>query len=210
MNKISKQERDKIRKAINKKRRRRRKRASRQSSDIARAKLRAIGQAQSKIENEKDDKNDENENKESAETEQERAESFLEKNPQYNDLIDRFISTNRVLNKEVERLELEKAEQEKAGLKANEEKAIEEEEEPEVKQVKLSKRELKKRRRIPVAQLKVLVDRPDLVEAWDVTAKDPLLLLALKSYKNTVLVPKHWSQKRKFLQNKRGGVGCTF
>lgn len=39
---------------------------------------------------------------------------------------------------------------------------------------------------------------------WDVTAPDPLLLVHLKSYKNTVPVPRHWCQKRKFLQNKRG------
>lgn len=69
---------------------------------------------------------------------------------------------------------------------------------------KLSKRKRKQMKRLQVAQLKVLVKRPDLVEAWDVTAKDPLLLIQLKSYKNTVPVPKHWSQKRKFLQNKRG------
>jgi hypothetical protein len=29
---------------------------------------------------------------------------------------------------------------------------------------------------------------------------DPKLLVYLKSYRNTVPVPRHWSQKRKFLQ----------
>ncbi|KAG5458641.1 MAG: DUF382-domain-containing protein, partial [Olpidium bornovanus] len=38
----------------------------------------------------------------------------------------------------------------------------------------------------------------------DVTAQDPKLLVYLKSYRNTVPVPQHWSQKRKYLQNKRG------
>ena len=75
---------------------------------------------------------------------------------------------------------------------------------------KLSKRKRKQMKRMQVAQLKVLVKRPDLVEAWDVTAKDPLLLIQLKSYKNTVPVPRHWSQKRKFLQNKRGMVKTPF
>lgn len=35
---------------------------------------------------------------------------------------------------------------------------------------------------------------------WDVTAQDPRLLVYLKAYRNTVPVPRHWSQKRKFLQ----------
>ena len=39
---------------------------------------------------------------------------------------------------------------------------------------------------------------------WDVTSNDPRLLVFLKAYRNTVPVPRHWSQKRKFLQGKRG------
>jgi len=38
----------------------------------------------------------------------------------------------------------------------------------------------------------------------DVTAADPKLLVSLKAYRNTVPVPQHWSQKRKYLQGKRG------
>lgn len=41
--------------------------------------------------------------------------------------------------------------------------------------VELSKKQKKRMKRMQVAQLKVLVKRPDLVEAWDVTAPDPLL-----------------------------------
>jgi splicing factor 3B subunit 2 len=48
---------------------------------------------------------------------------------------------------------------------------------------------------LKVAQLKALVKRPDLVEAWDITASDPLFLLELKTMKNTVAVPRHWNQK---------------
>ena len=55
-----------------------------------------------------------------------------------------------------------------------------------------------------VSQLKQLVKRPDVVEAWDVTAKDPLFLVWMKWIRNSVPVPKHWWQKRKFLQYKRG------
>jgi len=31
-----------------------------------------------------------------------------------------------------------------------------------------------------------MVKRPELVEAWDITAPDPLLLVYLKSLRNTV------------------------
>jgi splicing factor 3B subunit 2 len=35
--------------------------------------------------------------------------------------------------------------------------------------------------------------RPDLVEAWDVTSKDPLFLIYLKQVRNSVPVPRHWA-----------------
>merc|ERR1712180_238584 len=69
---------------------------------------------------------------------------------------------------------------------------------------KLSKRKLKKLNRLSVAELKQLVSRPDVVEMHDVTAKDPGLLVHLKSIRNTVPVPRHWCFKRKYLQGKRG------
>ena len=65
---------------------------------------------------------------------------------------------------------------------------------------KLSKRKLKKLNRLSVAELKQLVTRPDVVEMHDVTAKDPGLLVHLKSIRNTVPVPRHWCFKRKYLQ----------
>ncbi len=36
------------------------------------------------------------------------------------------------------------------------------------------------------------------------TSQDPRLLVHLKAYRNTVPVPRHWCQKRKYLQGKRG------
>jgi len=38
------------------------------------------------------------------------------------------------------------------------------------------------------------------LQVWDATSADPKLLVFLKSYRNTVPVPRHWCQKRKFLQ----------
>jgi len=69
---------------------------------------------------------------------------------------------------------------------------------------KLSKKQQKKFKRLSIAVLKQIVKRPELVESWDVTSSDPSLLVHLKSYRNTVPVPKHWNQKRKYLQGKRG------
>lgn len=68
----------------------------------------------------------------------------------------------------------------------------------------ISKRKLRQMTRISVAELKQQVARPELVELHDVTARDPLFLLQLKSTKNSVPVPRHWNTKRRYLQGKRG------
>ena len=69
---------------------------------------------------------------------------------------------------------------------------------------KVSKRKLKQLSRMGIADLKASVSHPELVEMHDVTAKDPILLLKIKSTRNTVPVPRHWCFKRKYLQGKRG------
>mmetsp|Transcript_29472 Transcript_29472/g.69310 ORF Transcript_29472/g.69310 Transcript_29472/m.69310 type:complete len:605 (-) Transcript_29472:3405-5219(-) len=69
---------------------------------------------------------------------------------------------------------------------------------------KMSKRKLRELVRPTVAELKRRVQRPDLVEAHDVTAADPDFLIALKSIPHTTPVPFHWGRKRKYLQGKRG------
>lgn len=68
----------------------------------------------------------------------------------------------------------------------------------------MSKRKLRKINRLSVAELKRLVKKPEVVEWVDVTAADPRMLVQLKSYRNTIPVPAHWSQKRDYLQGKRG------
>ncbi|KAJ8522887.1 hypothetical protein ONZ45_g606 [Pleurotus djamor] len=68
----------------------------------------------------------------------------------------------------------------------------------------LSKKKKRKMARLTVAELKQLVKKPEVVEWTDVTAADPRLLLQLKSYRNTVPIPIHWSAKRDYLQGKRG------
>ena len=82
-------------------------------------------------------------------------------------------------------------------------------EDEETGEPKISKRKLKKQNRLSVAELKQLVARPDVVEMHDVTARDPRLLVHLKSTRNTVPVPRHWCFKRKYLQGKRGESGTV-
>ncbi|KAJ3162390.1 Splicing factor 3B subunit 2 [Geranomyces michiganensis] len=69
---------------------------------------------------------------------------------------------------------------------------------------KVSRKKARKMNRLTVAELKQLVRKPEVVDWVDVTGADPKLLVHLKSYRNTVPVPVHWSQKRKYLQGKRG------
>ncbi|XP_022663755.1 splicing factor 3B subunit 2-like isoform X2 [Varroa destructor] len=69
---------------------------------------------------------------------------------------------------------------------------------------KLSKKKLKQLTRMSVAELKIKVHHPELVEMHDVTSKDPVFLLTLKATRNSVPVPRHWCFKRKYLQGKRG------
>lgn len=212
MIKLNKVEKDKLRKAIKKKRRRMRGKKPSLKAQAALKKQKLLSILTSKtpsIQGKEAPKRVETKTNESTRSNGVTANprpntpdyvEFEDLKPEFQEIVERFIKTDKEYMRQV-REEEEKEERGDADLGVVEKEGSEEEP---VKKPKLSKRKLKKLERIPVAQLKVLVDRPDLVESWDVTAKDPLLLMWLKSYKNTVVVPKHWSQKRKFLQNKRG------
>ena len=71
-------------------------------------------------------------------------------------------------------------------------------------EAKMTKKQRKQQAQMKIFDLKMQVKRPDLVEAWDVTSKDPLFLLSCKQVRNSVPVPRHWAQKRRYLQYKRG------
>lgn len=92
----------------------------------------------------------------------------------------------------------------KARMFEEEEEDEKEKEDAEADGPKMSKKKMKKMTRLSVAALKQLVNRPDVVEMHDVTARDPKLLVQLKATRNTVPVPRHWCAKRKYLQGKRG------
>lgn len=76
-------------------------------------------------------------------------------------------------------------------LAARPESSSDEEEEEQTDEPKMSKKKLRKLNRLTVAQLKQLVDRPDVVEMHDVTAMDPKLLIHLKVRMTDVVSSPH-------------------
>ena len=97
---------------------------------------------------------------------------------------------------------------EDGGEKGGKGEEVAEEDENKVK--KPTKKQRKELKRLRVAVLKQIVDRPEVVEVHDVNAADPEFLITLKTHRNTVPVPRHWCQKRKYLQNKRGTEKVMF
>ncbi|EPS67905.1 hypothetical protein M569_06869, partial [Genlisea aurea] len=93
-----------------------------------------------------------------------------------------------------------------ASKKKSDSDSDDEEQDAPQKDKGVSNKKKKLQRRMKIAELKQISTRPDVVEVWDATASDPKLLVYLKSYRNTVAVPRHWCQKRKFLQ---GSCCCT-
>ncbi|KAH7073800.1 hypothetical protein BKA63DRAFT_534181 [Paraphoma chrysanthemicola] len=69
---------------------------------------------------------------------------------------------------------------------------------------KISKKQRKQMNKLSIAQLKSLVQKPELVEWTDTSSSDPQLLIAIKGAKNVIPVPTHWSLKREYLSSKRG------
>ena len=69
---------------------------------------------------------------------------------------------------------------------------------------KISKKKRKEMTKLSVAELKAIVKRPEMVDWTDTSGPDPRLLVHMKSYRNVVPVPTHWSLKREYLSSKRG------
>ena len=68
---------------------------------------------------------------------------------------------------------------------------------------RISKKQVKRLTQLSMDELKQLVDCPEVVDSWDVTASDPVLLISLKSYRNTIPVPSHWGQRKPYLQHRK-------
>ncbi|KAK4631679.1 Pre-mRNA-splicing factor [Fulvia fulva] len=78
-----------------------------------------------------------------------------------------------------------------------------EDEEAETKQ-RSSKKARKMANKLSIAELKAIVRKPEIVDWTDTSAQDPKLLVNIKSSRNVVPVPTHWSLKREYLSSKRG------
>ncbi|RDW88046.1 splicing factor 3b [Coleophoma crateriformis] len=123
----------------------------------------------------------------------------------YKEIMDRFGATTE---------EDEAAKDADAGDKGqvfyDDDDEIPDEDEEADKEPKLSKKKRKKRDQLSVAELKALVKKPETVDWTDTSASDPRLLVHIKSYRNVVPVPNHWSLKREYLSSKRGVEKAPF
>eukprot|EP00922_Rhytidocystis_sp_ex-Travisia-forbesii_P033500 GHVS01049764.1.p1 GENE.GHVS01049764.1~~GHVS01049764.1.p1 ORF type:complete len:487 (+),score=92.90 GHVS01049764.1:80-1540(+) len=90
------------------------------------------------------------------------------------------------------------------GDKAKIEAADDSDDDEEEERNAISRKHKRLLARPSLAALKTWCRRPEVVEVWDCTASDPRTLVWLKSYRNSIGVPPHWSQKRKYMQGKRG------
>lgn len=69
----------------------------------------------------------------------------------------------------------------------------------------LTRKQARLQNKIPLSLLKAATSQPQLVDWFDADAKDPYLLVALKSQVNVIQVPAHWSAKRDYLSSRKGG-----
>eukprot|EP01033_Poteriospumella_lacustris_P015476 gene15476-11068_t len=120
----------------------------------------------------------------------------------FKDVFSKFTKPEELLSADTSRNHEDNDASENALVPSEESKAGDQLSEADVK--KLSKRKKKLVTRLSVAELKQLVNRPDVVEAHDVSSSNPRLLIHLKSSRNAVAVPRHWCHIRKYLQGKRG------
>lgn len=101
-------------------------------------------------------------------------------------------------------------EKEEAARLAKKKQQWQQQQEGEQEAVQLTKQQRKEAKRLKVATLKQMVEKPELVDMHDVSSPDPLFHVFLKSRRGVVAVPRHWRQKRKYLQAKRGADKIPF
>lgn len=86
----------------------------------------------------------------------------------------------------------------------------ESEEEEEEKTAAKSTSRKSKKNRIPLAELKAIAPKPELVEWYDANAPDPELVVQIKAIPGVVPVPGHWQLKREYLSSRRGVMKAPF
>lgn len=92
----------------------------------------------------------------------------------------------------------------KAEVYYDDEDNVPDEDEEAESKAKLSRKAKKKAQKLSIAELKTIVSKPEAVEWTDVSATDPKMLVSIKTTRNVVPVPAHWSLKREYLSSKRG------
>lgn len=128
---------------------------------------------------------------------------FDETDPLFDDFGDAFRVFSGVKSDEPEEKEQEEFHN-PSFMKYNDDSDQDSEHSDDMNNTGISKKKLRKISRMSISDLKQNCKKPEVVEWVDVTASDPRLLVHLKGYRNSVPVPKHWCQKRKYLQGKRG------
>lgn len=101
-------------------------------------------------------------------------------------------------------------EEDKGEVFYDDDDEIPDEEDEAEKEQKISKKKRKEQSKLSIAELKAIVKKPELVDWTDTSASDPRLLVHIKSYRNVVPVPNHWSLKREYLSSKRGVEKAAF
>lgn len=124
------------------------------------------------------------------------------KKDEFKRIFEVFLTPQKMREKKME--EVNEDEEEDDDEEKNEDQADEDQEEEDPENKPKSRRERRLEGRLKIAELKQLVPNPESVDIHDCNSADPKLLVMLKSYRNTVPVPRHWSDRRKYLQNKRG------
>ena len=71
-------------------------------------------------------------------------------------------------------------------------------------EIRVSNQQIKKYGRPTIGMLKSVSRRPELIEPFDTDAPDPFTLAEIKNLRNCVPIPGHWSQKRRYLNYKKG------
>ncbi|KAI8872649.1 DUF382-domain-containing protein [Ramicandelaber brevisporus] len=67
----------------------------------------------------------------------------------------------------------------------------------------LSRNQVRRATHLTVAEIRMRVSKPALVDGMDANADEPLLHVALKSMRGSVPVPSHWASRSKYLKSKR-------
>ncbi|GAB7327084.1 hypothetical protein MBLNU13_g11008t2 [Cladosporium sp. NU13] len=126
---------------------------------------------------------------------------ITEDNPLYAQFRNVFAKFQEANDEEQQDTEVAAIEQEQ---RFDEDDNIQGEDEEEETIQRLSKKARKAANKLSIAELKAIVRKPEVVEWTDTSAHDPRLLVNIKSSRNVVPVPTHWSLKREYLSSKRG------